>query len=274
MVKRILLLLLQFQLFCAFSQPVSTKLDSIVSAYKKETCIYDFYKEANSDELKYLNEFAQLATQEKLLEWIDDTSVVLAANSIRALLLKSYDKIPELFLNLINSNKSVRIKSGCVVSAYDYREVLYFGALYQNKTKENNIRNAKLDSIILEQVTENVLLVAFALDNRIYTGRSKQQIVYLGLNKKNTDALLYLSRCHKAEFADTLKQIFLCLIDIHCNKKFDNYNQLEMMEELLEYNDEEIKPKVIATLKNMDYLEQEDIYRFRKFHIYPVDLER
>lgn len=221
----------------------------------------------------------ETATIQELLDLTKSENSILACYAGWALIDTMNNNTKFVLQRFILNDKSVTVVSGCVVfTGQNLSTALYERYWYKvdptNRSRDNFL--FMLDSVILYNKNSNWSILSKALENRFYNETFKGQIAKLAFEEKNRLAILYLCKWYRAEFVDKIKT---ALVDYLISNEFQYRGvevYYEIVEELLKFNDPEIKKIVIRKLKRDKYWEKEkEEFKqlFSKYYIFNTDYE-
>lgn len=204
-----------------------------------------------SDNFKNFITLKKVATSEDLVRMTDNKNSVVACYAAMALADKFYPDLKAIFQKFLSNDRQARTFSGCIKSKGAISSELYHH--YWNSIDDNAIADDKilieLDSIVLFQKNINWLLIARALENRLYIEPYKSQITFLAFDKGNIEAIYYLCNWHKAEYTMKLQSALLKYLK---NTNFSNTgtpDYYKTVSQLFSFNDAKIQKEIIAKMK-------------------------
>jgi hypothetical protein len=165
-----------------------------------------------------------------------------------ALADKSYPDLKLIFYKFILKDRQVETFSGCIVLQSNISIELYdryFDNVDDSKKPSDRIL-FQLDSIILYCQNPFYFLLKSALNNRVYQEPIKGRISYLAFDLGNKMAIFYLSKWHKAEYADKIKTTLVQYLNDTAFKPKDYFITVE---ELFTFNDPEVRKQIISKMK-------------------------
>lgn len=202
-----------------------------------------------SDNYKNYLDLKSRATSTQLVELTDDNNAAVACYAGWALIDNSNKDLPSIFIKFLNNDKNVSTFNGCIKSLDTLSSEFYHR--YWNGVSEKSTDKTlfSLDSLILYKDNSNWLLITRALENRIYPTSFNQRIEYLAFTKTNKDAINYLKKLNDKAYEEPIK---LATIKYFKETDFNKVGisvYLETLKELLNYNDEKLKPLITEKLK-------------------------
>lgn len=268
----IIVTLLSVNLSYGQSKKVKTIVEQIAKINEVQ---YQIINEGGNESDNYKNfiKLKEIATTEELVKLTDHENATVACYASWALADNFYPDLKSIFLKFILKNRLVHTFSGCNKSQDNISEELYFR--YCNNT---NIRNRPKDKILIELdsiiiFSKNVywLLLKRALENRIYLEPYKTQISNLAFEENRKEAIFYLCLWYRAEYADKIKIALLKYLNETDFKNTGNSSYYTSVEELLKFNDPDIREAIIIKLKKDRSWEKDNkkfVYLFYEYAIY------
>jgi hypothetical protein len=206
----------------------------------------------------------KIATINELVNLTENKNKIIACYAGWALLDTLYPNIKTIMRNFISDDKQLTLVGGCEVMTQNLSELLYYR--YWNNVDIIKRPDDKLllvlDSVIIYNENSSWELLNRALENRIYQEPFKTQISKLAFEKNKRLALQYLCKWYRAEYSNKIK---IALVEYLVNTEF-KYREIdvyyEIVDELLKFNDPEIRKGIIKKLKRDRYWEN-DKERFK-----------
>ncbi len=208
----------------------------------------------------------------------DHNNATVACYASWALADKAYPELKTIFQKFIEQDKQVKTFSGCTITQDFISSELYHWYWNQMELSKRPSDQLlfELDSIVLFSTKTNWLLLNRALENRVYTEPIKSRIALLAFEKRNMDAVLYLSNWHKAEYVDKIKTALLRHLNTTNFKNTGTTDYYRTIEELFKFKDNEIRKAIIAKMKKDRHWEVEKPrfkYLLEDNYIYDIDRE-
>lgn len=277
--KLIFPFILFFGLNSTFGQ--ASKVDVIVDEISKINQVqYERigYGGTESENFKNFKKLKALATTEELVQLTDHNNATVACYASWALVDKAYPELKTIFQKFIEQDKQVKTFSGCTITQDFISSELYHWYWNQMELSKRPSDQLlfELDSIVLFSTKTNWLLLNRALGNRVYTEPIKSRIALLAFEKRNMDAVLYLSNWHKAEYVDKIKTALLRHLNTTNFKNTGTTDYYRTIEELFKFKDNEIRKAIIAKMKKDRHWEVEKPrfkYLLEDNYIYDIDRE-
>lgn len=259
----------------------ATKLDAIVEEISKINEVQHQrigYGGTESENFKNFKKLKALATTEELVQLTDHTNATVACYASWALADIAYPGLKSIFQKFIEQDKQVETFSGCIQSPDFISSELYqwYWNHMEHSKRPSDQLLFELDSIVLFSTKMNWLLLNRALENRVYTEPIKSRIVQLAFEKRNMDAVLYLSNWHKAEYIDEIKTALLRHLNTNNFKNTGTTDYYRTIEELFKFKDDETRKAIIAKMKKDRHWEVEKPrfkYLLEDNYIYDIDRE-
>lgn len=206
---------------------------------------------SESEQYKNFELLKSKADIDELLKLIDNKNSVVACYAAFALVDKSYNDLSSIYLKFLNNDKEIATFSGCIksndkISSEFYHH--YWNSVNENE-RENDKQLFKLDSITLYRKKSYWLLIARALENRVYPLTFNAQIEYLAFEKVNNDAIFYLSNWYKAQYKDKIEQALLLYLKQTDFKNTGTTDYYQVIAELFKFRDPDINKKILEKLK-------------------------
>ena len=202
-----------------------------------------------SDNFKNYLDLKSKATTTQLIKLTDDNNAVVACYASWALIDNSFNDLPSILIKFLNKDKNVSTFSGCIKSSDPLSSEFYHRYWNSVNEKATDKTLFTLDSLILYNDNCYWLLTTRALEDRVYPASFNKRIEYLAFTKANKDAISYLKKLNNKTYDEQIRQATIKYFEEtnFSNVGIDVY--LETIKELLNYNDEKLKPLIIQKLK-------------------------
>jgi adenylate kinase family enzyme len=277
--KIIFLLTLLFGVNFSFGQ--SNKLSAIVKQIAKIDEVqqeYIGFVGAESENFKNFKQLKEIATTEELVQLTDNKNATVACYASWALADNVYPGLKTIFHKFITQDKLVGTFSGCIKSQDNISSQLYnrYCTSVDDEKRQTDKILMELDSIVIYSKSPYWLLLNRALENRIYQEPYKTQISILAFDSGSKEAIQYLCKLYKAEYADKIKMALLKYLN---ETKFENTGTTDYystIEELFKFKDPKIRKAIIAKMKKDRHWEMEKErfkYILEDNYIYNIDSE-
>jgi hypothetical protein len=230
-----------------------------------------------SDNYSNFEQLKEKADLQALIKLTNHENPVVGCYAGWGLIDKGYSDLGSIFSGFLNSGKRVTTFSGCIKSTSSLSDVFYHRFWNDTDDKETNTTLQKLDSLIIYHDKPCWLLLSRALENRVYEKSYNHRISTLAFDQGYREAIFYLSNWYKAEYKNELRK---ALIKYLKNTNFENVGTTpyyQTVEELLKFNEEEIREMVIKKLKKDRHWENaQERFKFLldDYYIYQLDLEK
>jgi hypothetical protein len=232
-----------------------------------------------SENFRNYLQLKKAATTEQLVTLTDNENATVACYAGWALADESYSDLCSVFMKFNRHDRVVVTFSGCIRSSNSISSELYHR--YWNNLEISGRPKDKillgLDSAILFSKNPDWLLLIRALENRIYPEPYKNQISNLAFKDGRSDAIFYLCKWHRAEYADQLKPALLKYLKETEFKNVGTSSYYKTVSELLIFKDSEINNEVIAKLKEDRHWESDKasfMHLLADNYIYDIETEK
>lgn len=225
---------------------------------------------AESENFKnYLN-LKSKANIAELINLTDDTNSVVACYASWALIDKSYNDLPSVFIKFFNNDKYVSTFSGCIKSSDLLSSEFYHRYWNRVSEKANDKTLFTLDSLVLFSDKSYWLLTVRALKNRVYPTTFNKRIEYLAFTKANIDAIAYLKNLNNKTYDEQIKQALVKYLQQTNFSGVGVTPYFETVNDILKYDNDKLKSVVLTKLKTDKFWENDEEHFLKMLKQYGI----
>ena len=212
-----------------------------------------------SENYQNFERLKEIATKRDLEVLTDHENATVACYASWGLADASYAGLDRILHKFISNDRGIISFSGCLKSPGNVSSSLYHR--YWNRIEAMNRSSDpilyRLDSVVLFSADPPWLIMTRVLENRVYQGAYKTRLAELAFEHNNLQAIFYLSEWYKGEYAERIRKALLAYLKSEEFEKAGTTDYYKTVEELIRYNDPEVKEAIVEKMMSDRQWERE-----------------